>query len=460
MLYWLLSDEALQVRMIRAIREARTPLTALVPRESEAAASEEVRSPLTIARGVATIRVEGVLTPSPDMMAECYGEPNTTYPALREALATALADRSVREIVWDIDSPGGDVDGLFSLLDDIADARASGAKMRVIADNAHSAAYGIAAAAGPIMARSRIASFGSVGVATTGFISGGLCGKAVDITSSDAPEKRPNIETPEGRQVVVRYLDQIASEFQGVIARGRGVASEHVASAYGRGSSMLAAAAFSAGLIDGIQTRARADARTLTHAHSSARVPNSMAEKDPTKPDPEESEEASYEDPDKTEPEKDEEAAADTPVPEDEEDEDEDAPPAPPAPERLSKSERAELIALRKDRDARETAERRSLVTELVALGAERPVTAWKDGAPVPRLAAEPLADLRVRVAALRADRVATPATSPAVKPPTAAGAGEDALEDFERRDAAKIKDPEARARFVASRLARKQKAQ
>lgn len=36
---------------------------------------------------------------------------------------------------------------------------------------------------------------------------------------------------------------------------------------------------------------------------------------------------------------------------------------------------------------------------------------------------------------------------------------GEEALEDFERRDAAEIKDPAARARFVASRLARKRKA-
>ena len=35
---------------------------------------------------------------------------------------------------------------------------------------------------------------------------------------------------------------------------------------------------------------------------------------------------------------------------------------------------------------------------------------------------------------------------------------GEDALTDFERRDAAKIADPEARRRFVAARLARKAK--
>lgn len=124
----------------------------------------------------------------------------------------------------------------------------------------------------------------------------------------------------------------------------------------------------------------------------------------------------------------------------------------------LSAAERAELEKLRAEQTAREGAERRSLVTELVALGAETPATAWNKDAPVARLAAEPLADLRSRVAVLRS--VPRPTSAGHTAPPAGGSLGEDALEDFERKDAAKIKDPEARARFVASRLARKQKAQ
>ncbi len=105
------------------------------------------------------------------------------------------------------------------------------------------------------------------------------------------------------------------------------------------------------------------------------------------------------------------------------------------------------------ERTARETAELRALVMELVSLKAETPATAWANGAPVPRLASEGLVALRSRVAALR---VAAP--SAPLQPP-ATGASEDDLTDFERRDAAKIPNLEARARFVASRLARKQKA-
>lgn len=117
----------------------------------------------------------------------------------------------------------------------------------------------------------------------------------------------------------------------------------------------------------------------------------------------------------------------------------------------LSAAERAELAQLRADRDARETAERRALVSDLVALGAETPATVAED-----HVSASPLPKLRARVAALRATR---PVASAPLQPPASA-AGEDALSDFERRDAAKIKDPDARARFVAARLARKQKAQ
>lgn len=133
-------------------------------------------------------------------------------------------------------------------------------------------------------------------------------------------------------------------------------------------------------------------------------------------------------------------------------------PPLPPADAGLSAAERAELDALRSERDARQAAERRSLVTELIALGAETPATAWSNNAPVARLAAESLDDMRSRVAALRS--VPRPSAVAHSAPPAGGSLGEDALEDFERKDAAKIKDPEARARFVASRLARKQKAQ
>jgi ClpP class serine protease len=427
---WLLSSEALQRRVLWEIRQARTPLTARAePRASTALAPEVVE-------GVATIRVEGTLTPKPDLCAEYYGEANTTYPEIRAALASAMNDERVSEIVWQINSPGGSTDGFFELLTEISEARAElkslGKTMRVVAGEAQSAAYGIAAAAGPITATSSTAAFGSVGVACSYFVQGGMCGEVVDLTNTQSRDKRPDLKTPEGREVVMRHLDEYADEFMGAIAAGRGVTPEHVAEKFGRGASMLAKNALALGLINDIAPRPAATyARTLTHAHTSGTVPDCMATPSPA---PEASSAP--------------EAAAPAPL---------DIPVTVDL-SGLDPEERAELAKFRAERDARASADRRGLVTELVALGAETPATAWRDGAPVARLAAEDLDDLRARVSALRSAK--GPAAAAAVSPPASgAGTGEEALTDFERADAAKIKDPTARARFVAGRLARKQKA-
>lgn len=420
MLYWLMSHEALQLRVVRAIREARTPLA---PRPPRAAAQGEggLPAPLKIEGRTATITVTGVLTPTPDMMAEYYGEPNTTYSDLQDSLRASLADRNVREIVWSIDSPGGSVDGLFGLLDAIENAREAGAKpMRVEAVNAHSAAYGIAAAVGkPIIATSRMASFGSVGVATSGFIQGGICGTVVDLTNTDAPEKRPDLSKPEGKAVVVSYLDQLAEEFMGSIARGRGVSVDAVRAGYGRGSSMLAGAALNAGLIDEI-TDPRANVRTdLTDAPTQGTVAGSMATVPPVEP------------PAPVAPEPQPTPVALAPV-------------VAPVPS-LSDEERAELAAFRAEREAKNTAERRELITDLVRLGAETPATAWQNDAPVDRLASEPLASLRSRVEALR---VAKPkAAEP--RPPVASDT--DDLSDAERARLEKITDAKHRERYLAN---------
>jgi len=462
-LYWLLSHEALQQRVVRSIREARTPLTARAPR-ADAAPAGGLPAPLRIENGVATIKVEGVLTPAPDYMAEMYGEANTSYTDLQNSLRIALGDPSVRKIDWVINSPGGSVDGLFTLLDAIEAARESKAKPMVArAIEAQSAAYGIAAAVGTIEAMSRVSAIGSVGVATSGFISGGICGTVVDLTNSESPDKRPNLSTPEGRAVVVSHLDEIAAEFYGTIARGRGITPDAVAKGYGRGASMLAQAALDAGMIDRIddpRARSARGARTdLTDARTQGTVRASMSADTTPAPTPAEPEK------------KDEPAPAPADVaPADESEQDEAAPvaPAPAAPAAASASaspaggmtltpeEYAEFSALRAERAVRATAERRALITELVALGAERPATAWRDGAPVPRLASEPIEDLRARVAMLR-----TTAPKAEILPPSSgSGTGEEGLTDFERADAARIKDSDARARFVAQRLERKQKAQ
>ena len=77
----------------------------------------------------------------------------------------------------------------------------------------------------------------------------------------------------------------------------------------------------------------------------------------------------------------------------------------------------ADRARLAKERATLEAGERRSLVASLVRLGVELPATAWEDDRaqrPVPRLASEPIAELRARVAKHTAARTGTAPATPA----------------------------------------------
>lgn len=250
-MYWLLEPTALEV-MLRARRECVDFAAARAWEGQESAGSDRPRN-MTVAGSTAQISVEGVLTKKPDFFALFFGGGNTTYSTIRSALAMAETDPAIKEVVLHVDSPGGAVDGLFETLDAIHNFReTTSKKFRVRAENAQSAAYAIAAAAGPIEAVTRGSTFGSIGTAVSYL----LRDDVVTLTNTDSPNKRPDLTTAEGKAVVVEFLDQINEEFVSAIARGRGVSSKDVIETYGRGASFTAPEAKRLGLIDRIQSTA------------------------------------------------------------------------------------------------------------------------------------------------------------------------------------------------------------
>ena len=252
---WLLEPETL--RRLQHAQQQFTDPTVMLRWEAEQSAAPESRDGLPqglqVTGGIATVNVEGVLTKRPDFWAKFFGDSNTTYSSIRNALAYAASSADVGEIVFSVDSPGGSADGLIELLDAIAHVRQYGGKpMRTVADNAQSAAYGIAAAVGKIEARGRGGTFGSIGTAVSFYVPQNV----VTLTNTDSPDKRPDLTTEEGKAVVVKYLDQLNHEFVSAIAQGRGVELASVTGGYGRGASMTAAEAKRLGLIDTIATTA------------------------------------------------------------------------------------------------------------------------------------------------------------------------------------------------------------
>lgn len=192
------------------------------------------------------IAIEGALTKKRDFFAWLFFGANTSYRDIQSALAMAEQDPAIKTVVLNIDSPGGHVDGLFDLLGTL---QAFTKKVEVKASLAASAAYAIAAVApGKITATNVAAEVGSIGVAASYYVDDGI----VDIASTDAPKKRPDVTTEEGKAVVREELDAIHAIFVDAIAKGRGTTVADVNENYGRGAVLLAEEAKHRGMIDSI----------------------------------------------------------------------------------------------------------------------------------------------------------------------------------------------------------------
>jgi ClpP class serine protease len=195
---------------------------------------------------VAHIAVAGVLSEQPDFFAWLFGLDGTTYADIRDAFALAGADANVASARVRVSSPGGYVDGLFETLGAI---QAFTKPISVVASMACSAAYAIAAQGGSIHAASPASQFGSVGVAAHYYIDPE---HEVDIASTEAPKKRPDLSTEEGRAIVREELDALHELFVDAIAQGRRTTAENVNAEFGRGGVLLAGAALAQGMIDSV----------------------------------------------------------------------------------------------------------------------------------------------------------------------------------------------------------------
>lgn len=212
---------------------------------------------LNTAGSIASIAIKGILTKTPDFFARYFGGGNTTYESIIESIALAEQDDTISSIILDIDSPGGNISGLFDAL--AAIEKADKPITAVVNGQAASAAYAIAAQADTIQATSKAASFGSIGIVMRAFIDENV----MDITSTEAPKKRPDPKTEQGKKDIVAYLDDIHELFADSIAEGRGISANKVNKEFGQGAMVFATEAQKRGMIDSIQDDAQSISLTL-----------------------------------------------------------------------------------------------------------------------------------------------------------------------------------------------------
>lgn len=198
--------------------------------------------------GVAVIPVTGPLFRHANLLTAVCGA--TSYELLAQDFNKALNDPNISAILFDVDSPGGEVNGCSELSDMISNARGKKPIIAYASGSCCSGAYWIASACDKILA-SDTAIIGSIGVVSI-FEKSEDDKKTIEIVSSQSPNKRPDVETDEGKAKIQAHIDALADVFINKVAAHRNISPKEVIENFGGGDVFVGQNAVRIGLADGL----------------------------------------------------------------------------------------------------------------------------------------------------------------------------------------------------------------
>ncbi|HHX6389163.1 TPA: S49 family peptidase [Pseudomonas aeruginosa] len=239
---WLMLPEHLE--NLLAIAERMGDPQALVTREGERL--NKART-VTVRNGVAIVPVTGPIFRYANLFTEISGA--TSTQVLATDIQRALDDPAVRSIVLNIDSPGGVASGINELAELVYEGRKRKRIVTYAGGYLASAAYWIGSAAEEIVV-DETAMAGSIGVIVEAVVQpdGPDKPKRYQVVSRNAPNKRPDVTTEEGRKKIGETVDALAEVFENKVARNLGVAAERIPEMGDYGGLLVGAAAVQAGL--------------------------------------------------------------------------------------------------------------------------------------------------------------------------------------------------------------------
>lgn len=206
-----------------------------------------------IRNGVAIIPITGIITPRRSLFSVLFG--GASVEAIARDFTAAVENPDVRAIVFNVDSPGGNVTGINELNDMIYAARGKKRIESYLYGSGSSAAYWLPSATSKITMNDT-AEAGSIGVVST-YIDWSkwdekMGVQEIEVVSSQSPKKRLRPTSKEGRDYIQSLVDELAGVFIGRVARNRGVSPETVISDFGQGGVMVGQSAVDAGLADAL----------------------------------------------------------------------------------------------------------------------------------------------------------------------------------------------------------------
>ncbi|MDQ3232031.1 MAG: S49 family peptidase [Pseudobdellovibrionaceae bacterium] len=241
---WAITEEGLSTLISVASRQGDLQsLEKTLGRKASNAHSSYVRS------GVGVIPVTGPTFKRANLFTEVSGA--TSYEIILRDLHALLENDSVKAILLNIDSPGGEANGAAELSEHIFAARDRKPIYAYVGGLGASAAYWIASSTSKVFA-SETALLGSIGVQTV--VRSKDKSGDMSFVSSVSPNKNRDPSTEMGAREVQRTVDDLGAIFVQKVARNRGINPEAVIERFGQGSIFIGEKSLEKGMIDAITT--------------------------------------------------------------------------------------------------------------------------------------------------------------------------------------------------------------
>jgi signal peptide peptidase SppA len=208
---------------------------------------------------VAVIPIIGVISHRMSMVSEISGAGGTSIQKVQGQFREALRAEDCKAIVFDVDSPGGSVDGVMELASEIYNARKQKPITAVCNSMACSAAYWLASAADEVVITPS-GQCGSIGVymlhqdESKALEKDGI---KITIIKAGRYKTEGSPSEPLSQEAYDAFLDKV-NDYYGMfvkaVAQHRGVSQTAVRDGYGQGRSVLANDAVKQDLADRVGT--------------------------------------------------------------------------------------------------------------------------------------------------------------------------------------------------------------
>jgi signal peptide peptidase SppA len=207
---------------------------------------------------VKVIPLQGVLRPTPSLLALLFGGGGGGLLGFRQQLRDAAKDPKVSAIVMDVNSPGGFVDMIPEVAADIRTVRATKPVVAVANTTAGSAAYWLTSQASQVVV-SPSGELGSIGVYQVHEdMSGAMAKEGIAVTIVKAGKYKVEGHpfaplSDEAMAAMQSDVNDYYDMFTADVAKGRGVTQDMVQQGFGEGRMVMANRAVKQGLADKVE---------------------------------------------------------------------------------------------------------------------------------------------------------------------------------------------------------------